>query len=598
MLRSSLYWGKRPTISCNLFPKLRKQRDSRPFAKHTQLLLLPPVSPRPQLPFLHVPSHGSYSRNGRFRLYRLISTDTQRTIRDTATGGFKVFLVLIGATVCFFSVISGIIQFRLERIYPTPHEWPFFTRWAYREAIALEDDEGKGSPIDWPQVGPAWRACLARLEETGGADYKNLEPIETGLELKDIPVWDATQKSEQWKRGYFEVVMGCGRAAEHLAGWYQDTTRPTSRPVPADVIVGPSNLDPRPLPPEQGSPPREENCKPVMESPDTFYRRITDSKGFSRRQRLLATLALADYLDFQGNQADAEHYYGDGLVFACSLLPEPEKTVNTSTGVIQGKASVVSDNMLLASTALGVHYARTANTAAALPIFLSALRATQEGNSTPISAEPAPASLSSAPQKPPSTVDKIIEYLQERPYPPPLSSGDEPLRRSSETCSEPMLLVYIGEILFATSKTDKDRERGIAWTKEATDLADSRASQISKALAHEEQLGKPQQRFLAERNNSNVEACLQCLELGLTNLQKMVSRMVQREKEHDTTEWNKTKSWASWFGGSSESRESTNRWQKEQEDVATRLQKFGEERVQEMMAGQAGGKPVGMPRIH
>ncbi|KAL9088300.1 MAG: hypothetical protein Q9165_006224 [Trypethelium subeluteriae] len=597
MLRTSFQKGTRIRQTIAVPLQYLKHRNSRPFAQRSRLLLLPPASPRPQLPFLHAPSHASYTGNGKFQLSRLISTETQRTIRDTTYGGIKVYFVLTFATVCVFSVVVGVSQWRLERTYPTPDEWRFFTRWAYRVAAALEDDEGKGSPPDWPQVGPAWRECLTRLEEIGKTDRQGLKQMNASLELEGVPLWDATEKSEHWRRGYFEVVMGCGRAAEHLQGWYKDESRPGSRPVRAEVIVGPSNLDPRPLPPEQGPAPREEHCKPVMEAPDLFYHRIINSKGFSRRQRLLAILALADFLDYQGIRLDAEQYYRDGLDLASSAFPEPEKIVDINLGVIKGKASTVSDNVLLASTALAVHYARHADTTKALPIFLSALRATRECNSLKDPAAFDLGSASTTPVKPPSWIDSIADLLKDRPYPPAPPSGDEPLEATAESCLEATLLAYVGEILFASAKTNKERLSGIAWTKDAADLAESRAGQISKEQARNERLGIPQQRFLAGRSHNDTKACQQCLETGLTNLQTMLSQMIQREGEPTLGRESQTRGWFSWLSGNARTKRIPETWEQELADVNVRLEKLREERIHQMMMGQAGGARAGLPRL-
>ena len=525
-----------------------------------------------------------------------MSTETRRKIRDVTYGGFKIYLALTVGTICLYAAVNGVTHSRLERIYPTPHEWRFFTRWAYRIAAALEDDEGKGSPVDWPEAGPEWRKCLAKLEDTSSTDGQGLEQITAGLELRHVPIWDASKKSEQWRRGYFEVAMGCGRAAEHLSGWYQDKTRPRSRPVPADVIIGPSNLDPRPLPQDQGPPPREEDCKPVMEPPETYYQRIIYGQGFSRKQRLLATLALADYLDFRGNHKDAEYFYHDGLDLARSAFAQPENIVNRDTGIIMGGAPTTSSNVLLASTALAIHHAQTGNTAAALPIFLSAIRAIREGNSTQrptSSASPMP----SKPSKVPSVMDKLLDYLEDHPYPVPTSSGDEPLSKSIEPCSEASILAYVGEVLFATAKNDKDRERGMAWTKDAVDLAELRASQILEDEADDEKLGKVRYRFLADRNENDVKPCQQCLEVGLANWQRMIAQ-IMRKAEYEADEGKKVGGWYSWISGSSKSNTANRTWEKEQEDVTTRLEKFREERLLEMTHGRAGGKPLGLPQMH
>lgn len=592
MLRTPLHRSKRTSLSTNYFAQFPRYRGSRPFAQHTRRFLLPLVSPRPQLPFLHAPAHGSYSRNWKLQLSRLINTDTQRTIRDTTYGGIKVYVVLTVATICIFSVVTGITQSRLERVYPTPPEWRFFTRWAYRDAAAAEDDEGNGSPVDWPEVGPAWRKCLAKLEETSSSDGQGLELI-YAIERSEgvVPAWDATKKSEQWRRGYFEVVMGCGRAAERLIGWYQDQTRPSSRPVPGDVMVGPSNLDPRPLPPEQGPAPREENCKPVMEGPERFYLRILGGKGFSRRQKLLAELALADQLDLFGLPMEAERLYRSSLDHACSTLPDPETAVDVNTGIIKGRASEVSENVILASTALAVHYARNGNTKASLPIFLSTLRATREGI-------PSREATELGPVRHPSLTDTIMDLLKDRPYPPPPPSGDEPPGNPSESCAEASLMAYIGEVLFVTAKTDKDYEHGIAWTRDATDLAESRAGQISRAQARKEQPRTPRQRLLVEGSEGGVEACRKCLEYGLISLQMMFSQMIDREIVSETREGKETEGGASWFGSDPRARTSSGRWEKESESNALRLEKFRDEHIQRMMAGRAGGKPAGFPRIH
>ncbi|KAI9708725.1 MAG: hypothetical protein M1820_003680 [Bogoriella megaspora] len=513
-------------------------------------------------------------------------------IKQTAYGGVQVYLGLLGITICAVSIFYGYLQERWERIYPTPPEWRFFTKWAYREAAAMEDGEGRGRPPNWAQAGPQWENCLRKLEDTGTLDGRGLQPLEHSLPLENVPAWDATDKSEEWKRGYFEVAMGCGRAAEHLRGFYRDRTRPDAPPVPADAIVGPSNLDPRPLPKQLGPPPREENCEPAMDAPDQFYLRIINSKGFSRRQQLLATLALADYWSFVGDQTAAEELYRNGLEMVSSSLGDAGKVVDTQRGVILDSAGPITPNALLATTALAVHHATQGNISEALPIFLSGLRALRQHSITDkgiYAAEAESRTKSEISAKEPSLMEMASEFLKTPPYPPPRLSGDEPLESDSAKCSEARLLAYIGEILFAGAKSDKDRERALNWAKDAADLAESRSIELREQNVQRNKKAADKRRFLTEKDENGIEACSQCLEVGLTNLETMVSQMLRRQSEKEE---NASRGWLALLGFGTKQADATKYWQHELDVVSLRLGTFKEQQVQDLMAKEAGGIPV------
>ena len=75
-------------------------------------------------------------------------------------------------------------------------------------------------------------------------------------------------------------------------------------------------------------------------------------------------------------------------------------------------------------------------------------------------------------------------------------------------------MTYIGEILYASDPSTSGREEGLAWTREAVDIAE------------EELRGRG--------TNENKEAkatCRQCLETGLGNWGKMVARLAREERE-------------------------------------------------------------------
>jgi hypothetical protein len=416
----------------------------------------------------------------------------------------------------------GAQQEWLERKFPSPHEWSWVTRKNYRSARwdEFHGDEDSPGTIDWALTGGAYRELLKRLEdpELDGAGLE--EQGDGGILVEGIGKtgYDITKKPEPWRRGYHEVLMGAARAAEHLDGWVRDRTRNVA--FPANVVIGPSNPNRRPVPPGAQSPPREEDCEPAFEPPETYYMRVLTTQGFTERQKLEAALGYATWLDFKGTPQAAEAMYKWALDIATSSNPNPSSLIDMHTGQILPTAGPISSNILTATTALAIHHARISNLSLALPLFLSLLRARRQ--------LPAEKPTMRSTLNPDSDDDNTItggivntlrnltiSILAPPKYPPPPPDGTSPPpRNAKERCEEAALMTYIGEILYASNPSTSSREEGLAWTREAVDIAE------------EELRGRG-----ISWNKEAKTTCRQCLDTGLGNWGKMVARLAREEKE-------------------------------------------------------------------
>ena len=277
----------------------------RPFTHNTQLLLIASNTLRPQLPYLSQPTYKPPTR--------LISTETRAYLKDLSWQSGKW-----SAIIFIFFLLGGIAQTGIqmeaeERKKPTPGEWRWLTRAHLRKAreemLAIEEQR---SPIvDWPKAGSYLKECLGRLED-GKCDGKGLMAPGLGGEEVDIggvgrAGYDVSAKSYAWKAGYFEVLMGCATAAEHLDTIVLDTRR--KKVFPREVMIGPSNPDPRPTPVYMDSAPREEDCVKFYEEPEYYYMRILTTKGFGTRQKLEAVEGYANWLEYKGLNESAEELY-------------------------------------------------------------------------------------------------------------------------------------------------------------------------------------------------------------------------------------------------------------------------------------------------
>ena len=406
----------------------------------------------------------------------------------------------------------GVQQEYLNHRFPSPSEWSWVTRKDWRSARWQEDHEEDGvNLVDWARTGEAYRQLLRRLEDPNIDGAGLADADEGGILVAGIGKTgcDISKKSEPWRRGYYEILMGAARAAEHLDGYVRDKTRNVA--FPANVVIGPSNPNPRPVPPGSKSAPREEDCEAAFEGPEVYYMRVLTTQGFTDKQRIDAALAYAVWLDYKRTPEAALEMHRWALDIVASKSEKP--AIDLTTGVIRTDSGLPSANVLSVATALGVHHAVNSNLTLALPIFLSILRArrslpeiptTMRSTLTPDEEEKGLL----------STVREMIHSIIAPPqYPPPPDDGTSPPQRTpKERCEEAGIMTYIGEILYASKLTRTSREDGLAWTREAVDLA-------------EEEL---------RRKGVDKDAkkkCKQCLEVGLSNWMAMVGKMAREERE-------------------------------------------------------------------
>ncbi|CAI4211069.1 unnamed protein product [Parascedosporium putredinis] len=153
--------------------------------------------------------------------------------------------------------------------------------------------------VDWVEVIETCLDAIRRLEDPN-IDGKGIkELVEGSIYIEGVGKlgYDVTDKSENWRRGYYETLMLAGRAAEQLDGWVVDKSR--GAVFPPDVVLGPSNPNPKPIAAGSRSAPREEDCETAYEPAENYYLRILTTKGFTSRQKMDAALAYASFLDFK-----------------------------------------------------------------------------------------------------------------------------------------------------------------------------------------------------------------------------------------------------------------------------------------------------------
>lgn len=490
------------------------------FTQNSQLLLISQPALRPQVPFLNSPRHLPARNNVyRLQLARLLTTERKRYLIDELKRGIKIGAGIFTVLVLVGIIAIGVHDEKLQRQFPSPPEWSFMAARTYRSARAQEDPEFNGTGItDWASTANMFRHVLRRLEDPKRDGKGLVEQEEGGILVPGAGKagYDLTAKSEPWRRGYFETLMHLARCAEHLDTWVRDKTR--NRAFPANVVIGPSNPNPRPCPPGALTAPLEENCEPAWEGPESYYVKVLTSKGFSTRQRVDAALAYGDWLDYKGLHDTAAEMYRWGIDIASSALPAPSQTiVDPSTGVLRSadasSPTPITPNLAHATTQLALHHARTGAVDKALPIFLSVLRAYRSAPLAPPTATLSRASSSDAALSDAGLMalaSSLLSFLRPARYPDPPPLGDEPLARAPGTgCDEAGLMTYIGEILFATSPGQ--REAGLRWTREAVEAAERGVR--SKAVVAPVEKAR----------------CAECLETGLSNMVLMLERLAKEE---------------------------------------------------------------------
>ncbi|KAL8695012.1 MAG: hypothetical protein Q9224_003470 [Gallowayella concinna] len=446
---------------------------------------------------------------------------------------------------------------------------------------------------EWPQLANNYWVALSRLEDPS-LDGKDLH-IPPGDDHRAYVVGiaalgfsrnglDLTPKSEEWRRGYYSALMGAAQAAENLDEEIRDTTRNITFPL--EHMIGPSNPRPKPVPHGAASPPLEENCVPASESPETFYTKILSTTGFNTRQRLDAALAYADWLDFKGLHETAEEMYDWGLDIAMGALPVGvNNVVDTQTGIISNNATYVSNNLLKATTALAIHHAQNNNLTAALPIFLSVLRARKQLSLAPVS-EPPTAQLSNT--KWILSTAKFI--LITPPYPSAPPSGDEvPIRSPKAVCEEAAVMAHVGEILFASANdeskppqrarkrqgTSRKQQAGLGWTRDAVDVSESTLTSMDEA------------------DLDGRQTCAECLKTGMDNWSAMVRKMLKDQQAVGSKKEEKVSNERSWFWGgqtTEAAEEDDGKWEPELQLVDERMG-----RVQRLLENEAGSRKLRKP---
>lgn len=449
---------------------------------------------RPHLQFLSIPSKKPHSAA------RYFTTENKKRFKYEAGQVVRYTVGIWGVVLCVVVIHWTINQEILERKFPTPHEWSFISRIYFRGAMH-EPNRSNAARIDWVEVMETALQTKKRLEDPDidGAGIKELMDGSVYVDQVGKLGYDITDKSENWRRGYYETLMLVARAAEQVDGWVRDKTRGVL--FPPDVVLGPSNPHPKPIPAGAQSAPREEDCEPVYEPAENYYLRVLTTKGFTSKQKMDAALAYASFLEFKKLPVAAESMYKWALSLATEGHSGPAP-YDPETLALDDKAGPPSANLITALTAFATHKASNGDVAGALPIYVSVLQARRSLDSFP------PPAKSSGPR--PSVFDTALSYLKPPPYPSPPDDGTSPPWRSPRAlCEEAGLGLYIGEILFAT----RDKEDGIAWTREAVDLAEEQLREVNDKKSQE-----------AAR-----KTCKECLGTGLYNWSVMAAKLAQEE---------------------------------------------------------------------
>lgn len=538
---------------------------SRPFTNKSQLLVSPPLT-RPQLPFLSplgnrpIPPLSTHLQQ---HFARLISTERRHYYRRRITRGLKIGLTFYTILLLFHLIKLGLYQEQIEHQWPTPPEWSWKSRWCLRSAQALQHPEKIGKLMtNWPMVAGYLRELIERLENTEGEGKGLVKQDGDGFHVEGVGKtgFDISAKSEPWRRGYFQALMGAAKAAENLEGWLTDRKQRIS--APAEYVVGPSNPRPKPPPAGQKHVLLEENCEPATESPEVFYLKILTTKGFDTRQKLDAALAYADWLDYKGLNSRARDMYAWAMDIAAAGLPfEAARVVDIKSGVLKNNGKdIASENVLRVSTALAVHYARNGDLPAALSVFTSILKTRRD--------LPPPQAETSETRQPSrnrgttpfySVVNHVKSIFTPTIYPEPVQSGNEPpVRTLGSFCEEASLMTYIGEIIYASSS----EESGLAWTRDAVDMAETTLIELSN------------------NNDDSVaqQRCRQCLKVALDNWKTMVRKLIKKAENEEFDSMEKTST--AWFGGGKQVEAKSlerKRWEAEEmilEDHIKRLRPF------------------------
>lgn len=461
------------------------------------------------MPFLSPGAPASSGSAAAAQRARYLTTQRQRYFWFEAYRVARYTAYMVAISAAGFGLYAVLQEQGIERRYPTPREWSYFSR-VFLRGNTFEEARKDVVRTNWVLIGEGSQTLIERLEDPtiDGAGIRRLlldgEEGESaaadgglttpGTGASPLSVdgvgtlgFDITSKSEPWRRGYYQALMSAGRAAEHLDGWVVDPTQNNAW-FPPEVVLSETNPRPAPLPsdfPARLRAPRDVDCRVGYRAPEAYYMRVLTTRGFTARQKLDAALAYANWLDFKALHDAAGAVLEWALGLATEGDADAQRLYDHATFVLRDAAASArarpSPNLLAALTAVGTHKAQAGDAAGALPVFLSLLRARR---SLP-DASPSPPSPAGKPSKPAlsaaavsapqhhaadrrayedpvsSTLDSLMSLVREPPYPaPPADDGSAPLlaRDAAGACMEAALTLWIGEILWATAP-DAARQR-------------------------------------------------------------------------------------------------------------------------------------------
>jgi hypothetical protein len=406
----------------------------------------------------------------------------------------------------------------LERDFPSPHEWSYRTRLAWHTANAMQDAEVSLSKIpQWANAARAFDFVLRRSEDLAidghgllvvGELLQDEEGAKTTMLLDMSKVMDISAKPEPWRRGYIDALMGAALAAEYSENMFRDEK--TGIVWHKQYIQSEDNPEP---PSVKGfKPPLAENCVPVTPSPRAYYNKVLATVGLSDKQFITASLAYANYLSTSNQQVEALNHIHSAI--SRSLIPLSQSNgpiVDPRTFALRADGSIASINLLTSLTALAVHHVTTGSPQAALPIFLSVVRAYR---STPLH-KPTVYNLPFDPfasnGEPFAQLlwAKTKEFIGVVEYPPAPASGNEPLslRQVDEDCAEAITTTYAAETLWALAPSQ--HTTALRWTEDAVSAAGTRSVDMNA-------------------KGDERERCRTCAEGAMKNWEGMVLAMGAR----------------------------------------------------------------------
>lgn len=533
----------RPRLILRRIPLRLSQKSSllRTFTHNTSVRA---KGARPQLPFLSIPTTRRTER------VRYLTTERKQWIKYEFKLGIKYTVYIWIALACAAAGTFAIQQELLERQYPTPHEWRFLTRTRFKSAHAERDRKDARVP-DWVVIMELVQGIVERLED----------PKVDGAGIADAPsdappgTKNVSAMPEPWRRGYFEAIMLYAAAAEHLDGWVVDNTRKIV--FPPEVVIGPSNPRPKPIPAGAKTAPREEDCEVAYASPDDIYMRILSTEGFSDRQRMDAALAYANYLEFKGVSGPANIMYERALDLAVSSRPpNTPNPIDDKTLVLNDAAGSPTANVVTSLTALATFHARSGNVSLALPILVSILKARRSLPTADENTSPLLSQEESSGSQIGKAVKLIVSLFTPPPYAPPPDDGNTPPSRDpKELCEEAALLLHIGEIMYTTRAAS--REEGLAWTREAVDIAEEQLHRLGSATT----------------DRPARTTCRECLATGLSNWATMVAKLAREEAAKKEGSQPKAGWLGLWGEGKPEDRD---RWAAEEKVILERQRRAAE----------------------